>query len=108
MVVLGSLLLAAPLHAQGAPASRLGPTQPARAQALGVPSRTLARLAPERSYWAVGGIIGGVLGLMLGWSIYDAPCETGRCDRQVTWVFIPTLGFGVIGALIGGAFKKHP
>ena len=66
-------------------------------------------LESRRTYWLEGGIVGGVLLGLVGYSMGSAcPANTGSCPSGVVGFGIgASVGF-VLGAFIGDTIKKEP
>lgn len=60
--------------------------------------------AVKQTYWAEGGVIGAVGGLLLS-SLMSGLCEGSGCHNDRTAIFMLVGGF-VVGALVGGGIEK--
>ena len=105
-----SMVLALLLFASASSLSGQGPRLPPAILASRV-SLQPARLASlpdssgvKQTYWAEGGLIGAVGGLLLS-SLMSGWCEGSGCHNDRTTIFMLVGGF-VIGALVGGGIEK--
>ena len=113
-VLSAGILIATPTAAR---CQRLAPSPvPWETTALagqGIPQRTdVVLFTPgesRRTYWLEGGIVGGVLLGLVGYSMGSAcPANTGSCPSGVVGFGIgASVGF-VIGAFIGDTMEKAP
>jgi len=94
---LASPIIAAPTEL------RLDQIVPRRAEAI------LFTPSSRRTYWLEGGIVGGVLLGVVGYSMSSAcPPNTGSCPSRVIGFGIgASVGF-VIGAFVGDTMEKEP
>ena len=112
-VLSAGVLIATPTAAR---CQRLTPPlialQPTRLDQV-APQRTEVILSapPEgrHTYWLEGGIVGGVLLGVVGYSMSSAcPANTGSCPGRVVGFGIgASVGF-VIGAFVGDTMQKEP
>jgi hypothetical protein len=96
--------LTPPLREREPTASRLDQRAPQRAEVILFTSGET-----RRTYWLEGGIVGGVLLGVVGYSMSSAcPANSGSCPSRVVGFGIgASVGF-VIGAFVGDTMEKEP
>jgi hypothetical protein len=115
--LLGALLSTAPVSAQvrlsgPTPSVLFAPSPSGRALAKPWAADTNTPTS-HPTHWKEGALVGGILGAIGGALLGNGICHAGddtssNCTAATIGVAaIGALGFGVIGALIGGAFPKE-